>query len=83
MGKNEQKSASESLGDMLKELRNCVKKPCMELEYCPYGSLVEHFPLLAISGIIFQIVSEFLLRNSNDRGMLDSKTRWKIRWIFQ
>ena len=40
--------SSEEEADLQKELNsrlNDICKPCWELKYCPYGSLVENFPL--------------------------------------
>ncbi len=36
----------EKVENILKEMRNVVTKPCLELDYCPYGPLVENFPIL-------------------------------------
>jgi hypothetical protein len=32
---------------MKPRFKHIVCKPCWELKYCPYGSLVEYFPLLS------------------------------------
>lgn len=37
---------SEEVGELME---NIHKKPCQELKYCPYGSLVEQFPLPSIA----------------------------------
>ncbi len=47
-GSREHKSDSAFLSDW-KERTSTICKPCWELKYCPYGPLVEHFPLLPIT----------------------------------
>jgi len=42
---NNKKTHKEKLGEFIERLREKIDKPCKKLGYCPYGPLVEQFPL--------------------------------------
>lgn len=43
-----------------KEMTSKARKPCWDLKYCPYGYLVEQFPLLPGSRSVAIIHNEYL-----------------------
>jgi HNH endonuclease len=61
-----------------------VCKPCWELKYCPYGPVVEHFPLLPPTRKVAQDHNEYL-KNCLETGVLGSGERLdeKRRKSFQ
>ncbi len=49
MCKDDDDLVSEKLEELFNKLRKSVTKPCLDLEYCPYGPLVEYFPYVDTS----------------------------------
>jgi hypothetical protein len=52
-----------------------ICKPCWELKYCPYGSLVENFPLLPITRDEAKTHNEFLRQQLDNKAYDTEKTK--------
>jgi hypothetical protein len=67
LGFNPNQSDTEFLNEWREKVKN-IQKPCWDLKYCPYGPLVEQFPLLPPLKKVTLVHHEYL-KNCLEKGI--------------